>query len=335
VRSNQIALVYLREIRAWLDAHPQELLVIEISKHGSECAKGNDQYPFVSIALKQAFWDQIAQVFGGLLVEKGSHPLNTTSIAELLRANMRVALFTADWVEFTGSSPLAHDLCAQTQWQSPPGADNEVAAPAWEASYYASAKQRRAEGKAAGVLHILGLQDATAGWLVEAFAKLYFDPFAKDANARACASQFKIPNMTAFCPGPLQDLVKLNNYYKSQLLAKVPETAEWDFPNVVAVDDVGQNGTMLVDSAAGTDGAVRRVALVDTAILATLRRLCTVTPAAEQAAAASRGDIGAGGASYESSCEALTALVEARRARFPSQRWDDRDHGRLTDWPSA
>ncbi len=70
-----------------------------------------------------------------------------------------------------------------------------------------------------------------------------------------------------------------------------------------------------------------------------VRRLCTVTPAAEQAAAASRGDIGTGGASYESSCQGseLTALVrEARRARFPSQRWDDSDrdpdHGRLTDW---
>lgn len=56
LETNQAAFSYLQQVvtqsrlilsqvRAWMDQHPQEIVVMWLSKHGSECAKGNDQYP--------------------------------------------------------------------------------------------------------------------------------------------------------------------------------------------------------------------------------------------------------------------------------------------------
>ena len=37
------SLQYFREIRAWMDAHPSEVVVMWLSKHGNTCATGQDQ----------------------------------------------------------------------------------------------------------------------------------------------------------------------------------------------------------------------------------------------------------------------------------------------------
>ena len=56
LQTKRLASDYLKEIRAWLDAHPKEIIVIWLSKHGDNEAKGNDQFPKVSLAQKSAFW---------------------------------------------------------------------------------------------------------------------------------------------------------------------------------------------------------------------------------------------------------------------------------------
>lgn len=35
----------------------------------------------------------------------------------------------------------------------------------------------------------------------------------------------------------------------------------------------------------------------------------------------------------DADCAALTELVEARRAKYPAERWDDLKYGRSADWP--
>jgi hypothetical protein len=43
MQSRGTSLQYFREIRAWMDAHPSEVVVMWLSKHGNECATGQDQ----------------------------------------------------------------------------------------------------------------------------------------------------------------------------------------------------------------------------------------------------------------------------------------------------
>merc|ERR1719223_743124 len=66
VQSNGIATDYFKEVRAWMDAHPTEVIALWLSKHGSECKTGNDQYPGVSADTKQALFKEILQIFNGL-----------------------------------------------------------------------------------------------------------------------------------------------------------------------------------------------------------------------------------------------------------------------------
>ena len=42
----------MQQIRNWLDAHPNEIVVMWLSKHGSECSTGVNQYPNTTIAEK-------------------------------------------------------------------------------------------------------------------------------------------------------------------------------------------------------------------------------------------------------------------------------------------
>lgn len=43
MQSNGLSVQYFREIRAWMDQHPSEVVVMWLSKHGNECATGQDQ----------------------------------------------------------------------------------------------------------------------------------------------------------------------------------------------------------------------------------------------------------------------------------------------------
>jgi hypothetical protein len=45
-----------------LDAHKEEVIVMWMSKHGSECAKGQAQYPGVPLDVKRAYWKDVMQV---------------------------------------------------------------------------------------------------------------------------------------------------------------------------------------------------------------------------------------------------------------------------------
>lgn len=112
MKSKKTANTYLNQVRLWLDAHTEEVIVIWLSKHGNNCAKGSDQYPGVSVDTKMAFWSQIKKTFQGLLLDTKSSPLNSTSLPELVKRNHRVVIYASDFVEFTGgTTTLATDAC--------------------------------------------------------------------------------------------------------------------------------------------------------------------------------------------------------------------------------
>ncbi|CAE7562651.1 Plcxd1 [Symbiodinium natans] len=105
--SKRKAIAYLREVRSWMDAHPKEVVVLWASRHGNVALTGTAQYPGTTPAERQAFFKQVEDVFGELLMENVS--LNETSIVDLQRRNKRLLWFASDYVESTRSSPRAAD----------------------------------------------------------------------------------------------------------------------------------------------------------------------------------------------------------------------------------
>jgi len=63
MESESPALKYFTEIKQWMDAHPSEIVVMWVSKHGTECSTGLDQYPNTPVDVKQAYWQKISDLF--------------------------------------------------------------------------------------------------------------------------------------------------------------------------------------------------------------------------------------------------------------------------------
>ena len=75
----------------WLFDHPAEIVVLWISRHGNDEATGEEQYPKVSVETKQAFWEQLQELFGDMLIDHDKTPLAQTSIEELVSLGTRIA----------------------------------------------------------------------------------------------------------------------------------------------------------------------------------------------------------------------------------------------------
>lgn len=63
-----------------------------LSKHGSACATGDAQFPNISIADKQAYWNQIMKVFEGVVIDTQISLVNETSINTYLQRGQRLLL---------------------------------------------------------------------------------------------------------------------------------------------------------------------------------------------------------------------------------------------------
>ena len=111
VQSNHIARVYLLELRAWLDSHPKEIVVLALSRHGNVCAVGADQYPGVSAADRQLLWLMYTEIFDGLLIDFSVSATNTTTLFDLISRNHRLVTYVADYANTTASSKYAQDSC--------------------------------------------------------------------------------------------------------------------------------------------------------------------------------------------------------------------------------
>jgi hypothetical protein len=111
VQTNQKALVYFQEIRTWLDSHPNEIVVMMLTRHGNTCLNNTDQYPGTTPEIRQSFWKSVESVFQGMLFDTSVSRANETSVSSLLARGHRVVMYAADWANFTNSSPLAYDSC--------------------------------------------------------------------------------------------------------------------------------------------------------------------------------------------------------------------------------
>jgi hypothetical protein len=112
-QTNHPSRQYLLQVRQWLDAHPKEVVVFWLSRHGDTSLDGTKQYPATTVAERRAFWSAIEQIFEGKLVDSSHGDLNQVTMAEHWSTGAQVVIYATDYEQFTGNSTKA--INAQTQ----------------------------------------------------------------------------------------------------------------------------------------------------------------------------------------------------------------------------
>ncbi|CAE8631146.1 unnamed protein product [Polarella glacialis] len=323
---------YLRPVRAWLDGHPKEVVVFWASRHGDYGATGTDQYPDTEPAQRQAFFQEVQAVFGGLLFDSSKGRLNETSLSELWRRNERLVWYAADFVESTNSSFRALD--ARSKIDLPTGGG-------WKTTALRLLSNGSAELHAArsqDIFLLMSMAQHVEIWYIEKAAEITFLPNmfgSQERLARRCAALFEIPNMTSWCPPALMDLSLLSNYYNQRVLEAAfrqgASDSSVDFPHAIYIDAIDHGGLIRTGTAKinpSLQAAVSHAgkheqqqhesdgyAYAPTLVAANVRRLCRRV------------------ASPQAVCARLQAAVEAVRAEHPVRLWEDAEHGRHIDWP--
>ena len=335
MQSTDTSLQYFREIRAWMDAHPTEIVVMWLSKHGNECATGQDQYPNVSIEQKQAFWAEILSVFDGLVVDFRQSKLNETSINVMLERNHRAVFYVADYEEMTSftymsssdASDYALDSCLiDNQLGNPSGPESVQ----WQRDLYASANSRKAADKASQRFYLVsyaGGMDYVHATLLK-FGVMDKIPVNDTELIAQCAATFNIAGMN-WCPETLLDGSQIANYYSQvaldEVLSQMLEgVATSGLPHAVYINAIGsadgtiRTGTEVLwgkNRSPNASYAKQGFCYVDSFILYNVLNICS------QNSALSGGD-----------CSLLSDLLVQRRLKNPMTLWDDPVYGRLVSW---
>ena len=346
LQSNQKMMVYLTTIRDWLVKHPTEVVVLWLSKHGSACAKGADQYPNTSIQEKQAFWAQIEKLFDGMLLSGNNKSLPPVSVSEtpvsqLIARNARAIFYVTDYVEMTNSSPEALDGCLIDN-RLGPSVVNEPAAVSWEENLFKNATLTKFYNKREKKFLLMSMATGVPGAVVAAQGDIRLVHHGdEDAGSigekvaiKECTKAFKIPDFKGWCPPTLLDISMLENYYKQLTLDEAYNNRMrgWAFPNAIYLNGVDMGGTIRtgmqvmwaddsVSSENANNHATTKFAYVDTIVAFNLYLACDP--------AVTRDD----GSATSEKCKSMSSVMHNRRAKYPVQRWDDVAHGRHSSWP--
>jgi len=120
------AMVYLRDLKQWLDEHPGEVVVMLLSSHGDPSRgchhDGEQQYkdPW-GVSHAHHFWQEFKQLFGSLLINVKQNPVERTPVQQLVDSNSRLLVYAAGFCELQGGygkdDGMAYD--AQTFFETP------------------------------------------------------------------------------------------------------------------------------------------------------------------------------------------------------------------------
>ena len=239
---------YLIQIRQWLDDHPQEIVVMWLSKHGVPGATGEDQYPGASIEDKQRFWSEYCRLFDGLLIDTAVSQFNSTPIGDLIERSHRVVIFATDYVQFTNSSKYAIGGSNIDNWVRGEGAFDEEITLDLQRRYFQEAPILNRWAKANGKFTLMGMntegtEDQILGaakdrflnrsFLQEQLLKLsrsllahlsqFLGVFGEIGALIAsifmsnylnnCPAGVNIPGVTKWCPSTLLEIAQLSSYY--------------------------------------------------------------------------------------------------------------------------
>jgi hypothetical protein len=239
VETNQPALVYMSQIHDWMVAHPTELVVMWISKHGSQCAVGDDAYPGVDIETKQAFWAQIEDMFSDIIFDTTKATINETTYPELIENNFTAIFFVSDYVEFSNSSQYAIDGCLLDNGGSSSIGTNIFA----DSQQLYESTEHRATDNAEGKYWLLSMANSPPGDGIGLAAKIALDPkfHSGEKYIAECAGEYPIDNFTDWCPASLLDVGQLTAYYKQQSLLNAWNNQS-DLPHAIYIDAVTSDG---------------------------------------------------------------------------------------------
>ncbi|CAE7225066.1 unnamed protein product [Symbiodinium sp. CCMP2592] len=280
-------------------------------------------YPGTTPSERQAFFKQVEDVFGELLMENVS--LNETSVAELQRRNQRLLWFASDYAESTKSSARAWDARSLDNQLKGGSHGREFV------DFMAQGASKLREDRARNEFLLVSMSSGPSQAAVEDALKLDFLPDVFGAHkkwSKDCAESSKIPNMTSWCPESLMDWALLSNYYNQRALDFIynlgSSSPAADFPNAIYINTVDAGGLIRTGTAkinpleeesrvSDDSHAEDGYAYSATLIAANVRRLCRKT----------RAD----------GCDALAAGAASARALHPVSLWEDSHHGRLVNWP--
>ncbi|GMH64573.1 hypothetical protein TrRE_jg2823 [Triparma retinervis] len=327
LQSNEKSVTYLKEIRDWLDAHPGEVVVLWMSKHGNGGAVGDEAYPGVSVNDKRAFWGQVEEVFSGLMLDTSVSKVNETTIDEMVSRGHRCVVYAGDYAEFTGSSRFALDG-ALVDNRLGSSVDDEEASYASEVDLFANAAASKREDKRSQKLLLRSMATSSPDFQIEAVAFMKFDPFAsEDEQIKKCTDGFGIPSLNSWCPPTLMDVAQMGAYYKQITLDLAYNNFEegWEFPNAIYLDSLDYDGRIRTGTTLpwGTvkeddveEHRLDNYPYADTLIGFNVKMACRM------------------GGGDEGVCETLLDMIEGRRkAGGVISRWEDGKYGRSTDWP--
>ena len=334
VESNNNAMSYLRQIKSFLDLHPKEIVVVWFSRHGNTCSTGTDQYPGTTPKDRQAFWSQIQSLFGDLVFDKAGTQgtLNQTTVGQMVKQNQRMVFYTSDYSQFTNNDTKAYDACSYLNNTLHGGdlTDLPGTMAMWQ-RLFESAPATQMQHVANDQMHLVSLAGAPPEFNVKDSVILRYDGgVGRKATAKSCASSFKIPNMTSWCPPTLIDTDQLRAYYIQVAMEMVVANAtasgvDIGFPGAIYMDGVDTGGTIRTgvlplsrsigrgNYPAGNTG----YGMVDTMLLHNVQKACQEVHDTAQRAV----------------CDSLKQKLHQRKLQNPLKRWDDPEHGRLATWP--
>lgn len=175
MQSKKPAEEYLKEIRRWMDAHPQEVVVIWLSKHGSPSATGNDQYPGVSKEQKHQFWKKYCHIFDGMMQATNETSIFLTPLGTLIEKNHRVISYVSDYMEFSQNSELAENaVFIQNTYDDGDGVFQEEGLLQSHIDYFRNASINNAALNKHHGFTLLAMNTASPGWQVISAAKHQF-----------------------------------------------------------------------------------------------------------------------------------------------------------------
>ena len=331
VESNKRSMEYFTEIANFLRDHPKEIIVMMLTRHGSEQATGNDQYPGASNSEKQKFWQQIKEEFlsagVGFILSSGVNysSVNSTSISELISKNKRILLYAGDYENFTNNDTLAWDGNYITNGDAGQNVNNLTNSFVEWDKFYRGNEQQREYFKKSNMVYLVSLAGTTPISVMIKAGEIYFlgktgkHPHADKYLLEKCAKIVNIKDVTSWCPKTINEWERLRNFYSQVFLDRIVSAKYEDVyspPGAIYLDVVGINGEIRTDS---QESDKRGFGYVDTLLLWNVRRAC-----------GKNGNVN--GIVSEECLSMDNALVE-RRKDFPMERWDDISTGRHSKWP--
>jgi len=327
--------------------HPNEIVVIWLSKHGSTSATGNNQYPDVTPEQKQRLWSQYVDIFEGIMLDSQNSCIHKTPVPDLVHRGHRLITFASDYEEFTGSSPWALDGASIQNFVKGDGVFHELSTMEAHMKYLANAAMNNEDVMNQGGFSLMGMNTEGTSWQIKASAKHRFLHWLKIKQEgieldvdfvelfSSCSSHIKIPGVSKhWCPETLLDISQLSSFYNQIAIESASRMIEQDipgfgFPNAFYLDGLDfdgtiRTGTQLLNgserSAPTASHKTSRYAYVDTILTYNIRKACTSDPR---------------GFATETrwTCYSLAEAVSKRKAKYPLEVWEQPAYGRHADWP--